>query len=185
MPYEWKKDKVFLKNPVTENGKCTISLRVKDANGCEGSSGEITFYYDTKSPVIKVKGLDKNEECTYGNEIAVSLENEKDHWKKVQLDGKNIDPRNPKIYFKKLEPGVHVLYVEAEDLARNRTKRSIRFTVTKILPDPIRKIARQNKEIKQKSTADSQKTGTSAGIITSLILMASAAVFIYKKRSKL
>lgn len=185
VPYEWKKDKVFLKNPVTENGKCTVSLRVKDANGCEGSSGEITFYYDTKNPVIKVKGIDQNGECSYGDEIIISLENEKDHWKKVRLDGKNINAVKSEIHFKKLEPGAHILDVEAEDLALNKTKRSIKFTVTKILPDPIRKITRQNKKIKQKSTADSQKTGTSAGIITSLILMVSAAVFIYKKRSKL
>ncbi|MFR9099490.1 MAG: hypothetical protein ACLVI9_07030 [Anaerostipes hadrus] len=38
VPYEWKGDKVYMKQPVTLNGKYCINLNVTDANGLHVSS---------------------------------------------------------------------------------------------------------------------------------------------------
>lgn len=186
VPYQWKGDQVYVKNPIADNGRCTISLSVKDAAGSTRSSENITFFYDTKNPVIKIHGLDKNNECVYGKEVAVSLENEKDDWKKVYLDGKKIKNLKNKISFKNLEPGRHVLDLEAYDLAGNKTEKKIRFKVTKILPEPIKKILNKDSNEK-KETKEQAKTKTSKSYVwAAAFVLISAALFGigYKKRLK-
>lgn len=42
--YQWKEDKVYIKDPITENGKCSVSLHVKDSAGNEKTSEEIQFF---------------------------------------------------------------------------------------------------------------------------------------------
>ena len=72
--YQWKEDKVYIKDPITENGKCSVSLHVKDSAGNEKTSEEIQFFYDTQKPVIKIEGLDQKSECEYGKQIGILLE---------------------------------------------------------------------------------------------------------------
>lgn len=182
--YEWEGDRVYVKEPIADNGRCTISLSVKDAAGNTRSSENITFFYDTKNPVIKIGGLNKNNECVYGKEVAVSLENEKDVWKEVSLDGKKVKELTNKISFKNLEPGIHVLDLEAYDLAENKTRKKVRFKVTKILPEPIKKILGKDSNGK-KETKEQEKTSEAyAEVIAFSLVAASLFVIGYKKRLK-
>ena len=66
-----------------------------------------------------MSGLNEKSECDYGTIVAVSLENKKDYWTKVKLDEKEIKNLTNKISFKKLEPGIHVLKLQAKDAAGN------------------------------------------------------------------
>lgn len=85
-----------------------------------------------------MSGLNEKSECDYGTIVAVSLENKKDYWTKVKLDEKEIKNLTNKISFKKLEPGIHVLKLQAKDAAGNVTNKRIKFAVTKILPHPVK-----------------------------------------------
>ncbi len=46
--YQWKEDKVYIKDPITENGKCSVSLHVKDSAGNEKQVKKYSFY-DTQN----------------------------------------------------------------------------------------------------------------------------------------
>ena len=182
--YEWKGDQVYVKDPIADNGRCTISLSVKDTAGSIRSSENITFFYDTKRPVIKIQGLDKDNECVYGKEIAISLENEKDYWNQVCLDGKRVKDLKNRINFENLEPGIHVIDLEASDLAGNKTRKKIRFKVTKILPEPIKKILNKNSTRKEE-TKEQEKTSTLYVWAIAFILTLPVVFAIgYKKRLK-
>ena len=183
--YQWKDDKVYVKDPIADNGRCTISLSVKDASGAKRSSENVTFFYDTKRPVIKIKGLDKNDECVYGEEIQLSLENEKDHWKMVKLDGKDIKNSKNKISLKNLEPGIHVLNMEAYDLAFNKTNKEVKFRVTKILPEPIKKLVQKEPKKSGKTQKQEKNSKLSLWTFSSMITVALLFMIIYKKRPKL
>lgn len=183
--YQWDKDKVYLKEPITDNGQCTISLNVKDANGVRCSSEKVTFFYDTKKPVIKIKGLDQNKECEYGKEIMISLENEKDAWTKVKLDGKDIKGMKGIIQLKKLYPGDHILDLGARDSAGNKINKKIKFTVTKILPDPIRKIVRKEKKEKGKEEKKEKTSKSYLWIIVWTIIGVPSGIIIYRKCLKI
>lgn len=184
VPYEWEGDRVYVKEPIADNGRCTISLSVKDAAGSTRSSENITFFYDTKNPVIKILGLDKNNECAYGKEVAVSLENEKDGWKEVSLDGKQVKELRNKISFKNLEPGIHVLDLEAYDLAGNKTRKKVRFKVTKILPEPIKKILGKDSNEKKETKEQEKIPEAYAEAITFILAAALLFAIGYKKRLK-
>lgn len=146
--YQWKEDKVYMKDPVTENGNYNVRLHVKDSAGNEKTSEGIQFFYDTQKPVIKVEGLDQKSECEYGKRISISLENKKDQWKKVMLDGKEQKLSEKKIIWEELSPGKHVLDLEAVDQAGNETIQRLRFQITKILPKAVKEIMTK-KETKQ------------------------------------
>lgn len=182
--YQWQDDKVYVTDPIADNGRCTISLSVKDASGAKRSSENITFFYDTKKPVIKIRGLDTKNECVYGEEIQVSLENEKDHWKMIRLDGKDIKNLKNKICFKNLEPGIHILNVEAYDLARNMTRKEIKFKVTKVIPEPVRKLVQKDSKIRKETKEQKENSKVYLWIFTSVIIAGSLGGFLYKKRLK-
>ena len=180
--YQWKEDKVYVKDPIID-GKCKISLKVKDANGDQRTSEDIIFFYDTKSPVIKIKGIDKNAECVYGKKITLSLENEEDHWQKVILDGKNIACSEKIISFNKLEPGFHILELEARDLALNQTKRKIKFKVTKVIPNPVKNIVKTQQNAKKKE--EKQESSKSyLWIVTGFIIFLSFMMIQHRKSHK-
>lgn len=180
--YQWKEDKVYVKDPILD-GKCKISLQVKDANGDQRTSEDIVFFYDTKSPVIKIQGIDKNAECVYGKKIILSLENGEDHWRKVILDGKKIACSKNIISFNKLDPGVHVLELEARDLALNKTKRKIKFKVTKVIPDPVKNIVKTQQSAKKKE--EKQESSKSyLWIVTGFIIFLSFMTIRYRKSHK-
>lgn len=184
VPYEWKGDKVYMKQPVTLNGKYCINLNVTDANGLHVSSKKITFMYDTKQPVIQLRGLNAKNECDYGTTIFISLENQKDYWTKIKLDKRNIADLKSKISLKNLEPGVHVLKLEARDAAGNTTKEKIKFEVTKILPDPVKKIVKKDQKREGNVNKKDEKTEVILWIAAGMILVISAAGLIYRKHSK-
>ena len=157
--YQWKEDKVYAKDPITENGKCSISLRVRDSAGNEKTSGENQFIYDTQKPVIKTEGLNKKFECEYGKEISIFLENQKDQWKKVMLDRKEQKLKEQKIILKDLAPGKHILDLKAVDQAGNETTQTIQFRITKVLPKAVKEIV--EKEEKKTTKQDTTKQDTS------------------------
>ena len=78
-----------------------------------------------------MSGLNEKSECDYGTIVAVSLENKKDYWTKVKLDEKEIKNLRNKISFKKLEPGIHVLKLQAKDAAGNVTRSAVMNVKTK------------------------------------------------------
>ena len=184
VPYEWEGDKVYMKQPVASNGKYCLNLSVSDANGERVSSKEITFMYDTKKPVIQLRGLNAKNQCDYGTTIFISLENQKDHWTKVKLDKRNIPDLKSKVSLKKLEPGVHVLKLEARDAAGNTTKKKIKFEVTKILPDPVKKIVKKDQKKEENANKKDERPVVSLWIAAGMILVISAAGLIYRKHSK-
>ena len=85
----------------------------------EGAETIYDALLEVKKPVIQMSGLNEKSECDYGTIVAVSLENKKDYWTKVKLDEKEIKNLTNKISFKKLEPGIHVLKLQAKDAAGN------------------------------------------------------------------
>lgn len=177
--YQWKQDEVYVKEPIMDNGRCDISLHVKDANGEKKSSEKITFFYDTKNPVIKIKGLDQKNECEYGKEIVITLENTRDEWKEATLDGKDLHPVKGVISLKKLEPGIHTIHLNAQDLAGNITDKNIKIKVNKILPEPIKKI--MEKSSTKKDTKEKKK-GTKESylwIIPGMVIFLLAAIMVY------
>ena len=178
--YEWHNDKVYTKDPIADNGKCTISLRAKDANGALGSSENITFFYDTIKPVIKIKGLNKNNESVYGNVVKISLENKKDYWNDVKLDGKTINCSKNIICFEKLNPGQHRLSLKAQDQAGNKVKKEVKIVVTKILPEPIKKIIKKE-ETKAKKIRKNKKKKKSYEKMIFISAGITVIVFLYIK----
>ena len=148
--YQWKEDKVYIKDPITENGKCSVSLHVKDSAGNEKTSEEIQFFYDTQKPVIKIEGLDQKSECEYGKQIGILLENKTDQWEKVILDGKEQKLEHHKITWKELAPGKHVLHLKAVDQAGNKTDQRITFKITKVLPKAVKQIVVKQDKIPSK-----------------------------------
>lgn len=182
--YQWIEDKVYVKDPIIDNGRCTISMSVKDANGKKCSSEKVTFFYDTKKPVIKMKGLDKNYESVYGTEILLFLENDKDHWTKIMLDDQKIKHSGNKIRLQNLEPGVHVMNLSAIDLAGNEVKKEIRFKVTKILPDPIKKIVKKDQSEEKKTNESKKSSKIYLWMMIGMMVTGTSAVLIYKKVQK-
>lgn len=159
MEYQWSGDEVYVKDPVTENGRCRISLTVKDSAGNEKTSEEIQFFYDTKKPEIKIDGLDQNLECEYGKKVRIILENKNDRWKKIVLDGKEKKQTDQVITWKGLSPGWHVLDLKAVDQAGNETVQKIRFRITKVLPKAVKEI--MTKKEKKQLKKDGKKQGKS------------------------
>jgi hypothetical protein len=155
--YQWKEDKVYIKDPITENGKCSVSLHVKDSAGNEKTSEEIQFFYDTQKPVIKIEGLDQKSECEYGKQISILLENKTDQWEKVILDGKEQKLEHHKITWKELAPGKHVLHLKAVDQAGNKTDQRITFKITKVLPKAVKQIVVKQDKIPSKKDEKKQK----------------------------
>lgn len=155
--YQWKEDKVYIKDPITENGKCSVSLHVKDSAGNEKTSEEIQFFYDTQKPVIKIEGLDQKSECEYGKQISILLENKTDQWEKVILDGKEQKLEHHKITWKELAPGKHVLHLKAADQAGNKTDQRITFKITKVLPKAVKQIVVKQDKIPSKKDEKKQK----------------------------
>ena len=155
--YQWKEDKVYIKDPITENGKCSVSLHVKDSAGNEKTSEEIQFFYDTQKPVIKIEGLDQKSECEYGKQIGILLENKTDQWEKVILDGKEQKLEHHKITWKELDPGKHVLHLKAVDQAGNKTDQRITFKITKVLPKAVKQIVVKQDKIPSKKDEKKQK----------------------------
>lgn len=155
--YQWKEDKVYIKDPITENGKCSVSLHVKDSAGNEKTSEEIQFFYDTQKPVIKIEGLDQKSECEYGKQIGILLENKTDQWEKVILDGKEQKLEHHKITWKELAPGKHVLHLKAVDQAGNKTDQRITFKITKVLPKAVKQIVVKQDKIPSKKDEKKQK----------------------------
>ena len=155
--YQWKEDKVYIKDPIKENGKCSVSLHVKDSAGNEKTSEEIQFFYDTQKPVIKIEGLDQKSECEYGKQISILLENKTDQWEKVILDGKEQKLEHHKITWKELAPGKHVLNLKAVDQAGNETDQRITFKITKVLPKAVKQIVTKQDKIPSKKDAKKQK----------------------------
>jgi hypothetical protein len=47
--YQWKEDKVYIKDPITENGKCSVSLHVKDSAGNEKQVKKYSFFMTHKN----------------------------------------------------------------------------------------------------------------------------------------
>lgn len=47
--YQWKEDKVYIKDPITENGKCSVSLHVKDSAGNEKQVKKYSFFMTHKT----------------------------------------------------------------------------------------------------------------------------------------
>lgn len=182
--YEWEKDKVYIKQPITENGNYRISLNAVDANGERVSSKKITFFYDTKKPVIQMSGLNEKSECDYGTIVAVSLENKKDYWTKVKLDEKEIKNLTNKISFKKLEPGIHVLKLQAKDAAGNVTNKRIKFAVTKILPHPVKQMVEKDQKKETKVKDKREKSMLGLWIAIGMAGVISAAWLFYRKYSK-
>ena len=182
--YEWEKDKVYIKQPITENGNYRISLNAVDANGERVSSKKITFFYDTKKPVIQMSGLNEKSECDYGTIVAVSLENKKDYWTKVKLDEKEIKNLTNKISFKKLEPGIHVLKLQAKDAAGNVTNKRIKFAVTKILPHPVKQMVEKDQKKETKVKDKREKSMLGLWIAAGMAGVISAAWLFYRKYSK-
>lgn len=154
--YQWKEDKVYIKDPITENGKCSVSLHVKDSAGNEKTSEEIQFFYDTQKPVIKIEGLDQKSECEYGKQISILLENKTDQWEKVILDGKEQKLEHHKITWKELAPGKHVLHLKAVDQAGNKTDQRITFKITKVLPKAVKQIVVKQDKIPSKKDEKKQ-----------------------------
>ena len=154
--YQWKEDKVYIKDPITENGKCSVSLHVKDSAGNEKTSEEIQFFYDTQKPVIKIEGLDQKSECEYGKQIGILLENKTDQWEKVILDGKEQKLEHHKITWKELAPGKHVLHLKAVDQAGNKTDQRITFKITKVLPKAVKQIVVKQDKIPSKKDEKKQ-----------------------------
>lgn len=146
MEYEWKGDEVYLKDPIKENGPCSFKLNVKDATGIEKTSEEISFFYDTKKPEIKIMGLDPKAECEYGKDIKIVLENKKDRWKKIRLDGKDKTLVKRAVKLKGMEPGEHILDLEAVDRAGNKMIKKIKFKVNKVLPSPVKQVIAKKQE---------------------------------------
>ena len=89
-----------------------------------------------------------------------------------------------KISLKNLEPGVHVLKLEARDAAGNTTKEKIKFEVTKILPDPVKKIVKKDQKREGNVNKKDEKTEVILWIAAGMILVISAAGLIYRKHSK-
>ena len=168
--YQWKDDQVYVKDPITENGKCSIRLSVKDSAGNEKTSDEVQFFYDTQKPVIKTEGLDSKSECEYGKEIKIFLENQKDQWKKVILDGKEQKLKDQKITLKDLSLGKHVIDLKAVDQAGNETVEKIQFQITKVLPSAVKEIVTKKEEKQIKKDTPKQEPTKSW-----LIILASAA----------
>lgn len=155
--YQWKEDKVYIKDPITENGECSVSLHVKDSAGNEKTSEEIQFFYDTQKPVIKIEGLDQKSECEYGKQISILLENKTDQWEKIILDGKEQKLEHHKITWKELAPGKHVLHLKAVDQAGNKTDQRITFKITKVLPKAVKQIVVKQDKIPSKKDEKNQK----------------------------
>ena len=155
--YQWRENDVYIKDPITENGKCSISLSVKDSVGNEKTSAEVQFFYDTQKPVIKVEGLNSKSECEYGKEIKIFLENQKDQWKKVILDGREQKMKDHKITLKDLSPGKHILNLKAVDQAGNETAEKIQFQITKVLPPAVKEIVTKKEEKQTKKDTPKQE----------------------------
>lgn len=155
--YQWRENDVYIKDPITENGKCSISLSVKDSVGNEKTSDEVQFFYDTQKPVIKVEGLNSKFECEYGKEIKIFLENQKDQWKKVILDGREQKMKDHKITLKDLSPGKHILNLKAVDQAGNETAEKIQLQITKVLPPAVKEIVTKKEEKQTKKDTPKQE----------------------------
>lgn len=183
MEYEWKGDEVYLKDPMKENGKCSFKLNVKDATGVKKTSEEISFFYDTKKPQVKIFGLDSNSECEYGKDIKIVLENKKDQWRKINLDGKNKILVKRVIKLKDLEPGEHVLDLEAIDRAGNKMLKKIRFKVTKVLPSPVKRvITKKEKKVLQKDKKKQEPITSLMWILTGAGMIILSIEIIAKHR---
>lgn len=142
------------------------------------------FFYDTKKPVIQMSGLNEKSECDYGTIVAVSLENKKDYWTKVKLDEKEIKNLTNKISFKKLEPGIHVLKLQAKDAAGNVTNKRIKFAVTKILPHPVKQMVEKDQKKETKVKDKREKSMLGLWIAAGMVGVISAAWLFYRKYSK-
>lgn len=184
MAYQWKGDEVYLKESISENGKYAVKLSTKDTAGNEKISRETKFVYDTKKPEIQIKGLDKNAQCSYGKELRVSLENKKDQWKKVILDGKNQENVKHVMRFQNLEPGDHELYLKAADKAGNQTIKKIKFKVTKILPPAVKKIMTKTEKNPSKEDKKKEKSTNSTPMILAGGAIAFLLIEIVRKYSK-
>lgn len=182
--YQWKGDEVYLKEPISENGKYIVKLSTKDTAGNEKTSRETKFIYDTKKPEIQIKGLDKNAQCAYGKEIRISLENKKDQWKKVVLDGENQKNIPNTMVFQNLEPGDHELYLEAADKAGNQTIKKIKFKVTKVLPPTVKKIMTKTEKNLSKEDKKKEKSSNSTLMILAGGAIAFFLIGIVRKYSK-
>ena len=131
-----------------------------------------------------MSGLNEKSECDYGTIVAVSLENKKDYWTKVKLDEKEIKNLTNKISFKKLEPGIHVLKLQAKDAAGNVTNKRIKFAVTKILPHPVKQMEEKDQKKETKVKDKREKSMLGLWIAAGMAGVISAACLFYRKYSK-
>ena len=139
--YQFEKDKIRLEKPLKENGKYKLQLVLCDASGNYGISKEIHFFYDTKAPKLKIKGIGKDQTIAYGEEIQVAIENEKDFFVSVVLDKERVEAEENKVSIPSGDLGKHYLVITASDTAGNITQRKWTFTVEKAVPKVIRNAA--------------------------------------------
>lgn len=139
--YRMEKDRIRLEKPLKENGKYKLQLILCDASGNYGVSKEIHFFYDTKAPKLKIKGIRKDQTISYGEEIQIAIENEKDFFISVMLDEENMEAEENKISIPSGDLGKHHLTMIASDAAGNITEQKRTFTVEKAVPEVIRNAA--------------------------------------------
>lgn len=147
VPYVWNKNVVSMEQPLRGDGVYKVDFEIMDAGGQRKGRKDIWMKYDTKAPVISVYGVKNHGKIPYGEELEIILENKKDQFLEIQLDGEKISCAKSALKIQKLEPGTHEIYMKANDKAGNISEKKIKFQVEKVWPKiSQKKVKKQLKE---------------------------------------